>query len=260
MATTYKGDYGWPTWCSRFVLCGIKVSFCGWDPQNRDLRRKPPPETEFSAGLLSGLGVLISGYTLQAYHIYRGDNQRAHTYTEIVPTLNQTSGEKNRWCQSLFQIYSTVFITISTASIPAATVSSATLAPTSAPLPSLTGNGAPPQLLPRRLKEPQQRLTNQQHAVVPPGRPPVPTSVPTSVPTRARRAAWDDLAHFNFNPLPADEQRPWRAFLSSGPWLRNTVPGAEAGRSGDAKSKAEEPRSRGPRRRAGHDGRFGGGQ
>ena len=38
-----------------------------WDPQNRDLRRKPPPETKFLVGLLSppsGCGVLISGYNM----------------------------------------------------------------------------------------------------------------------------------------------------------------------------------------------------
>ena len=48
-----------------------------WDPQNRDLRRKPPPETKFSVvfGWLIithplGGGVLISGHNISTYHIY----------------------------------------------------------------------------------------------------------------------------------------------------------------------------------------------
>ena len=44
-AVRNKKVRGRPTWDDRFSQYGIKVSFLGlWDPQNRDLRRKLPPE------------------------------------------------------------------------------------------------------------------------------------------------------------------------------------------------------------------------
>ena len=69
-----------------------------WDPQNRDLRRKPPPETEFLVGCLSpplGRGVLISGHNIYTYHIYtyRGVNSgRRATNHPLTRGLCQNSG------------------------------------------------------------------------------------------------------------------------------------------------------------------------
>ena len=62
------GPGGMTGWSLRYQgeLLGL------WDPQNRDLRRKPPPETIFWLADYHPLwvGVLISGHNMYTYHIY----------------------------------------------------------------------------------------------------------------------------------------------------------------------------------------------
>ena len=112
-----------------------------WDPQNRDLRRKLPPETMFSFGLLSPPlwwgGVNQRTIYICSDHICacRGVNSGLHDSPYIRKlSLDHDSGKKSRGCHSVFQKYSTllVFTSVTHAS-PSLTASLAIIVPTRSP-------------------------------------------------------------------------------------------------------------------------------